>query len=191
MTNAGWSRLLRGPRRAPHLRSVMWLSSHPGLAGFIVFFALAGTAVVAHQRSMAAKSQPIAFNHAKHIENGLACTDCHAGVQTQAKATLPAIDFCMSCHSTALGTSTEEAKLRKIAAAGEELLWTQQAQLKPHVFFSHRRHVNSAQLKCAECHGPMEQATAPPTAWKRLDMNACLNCHKQHGVNADCNDCHR
>ncbi len=175
MTMGGWSRF----------------SSHPGLAGFIVFFALAGTAVVAHQHSAAAKRQPIAFNHAKHIENGLACTDCHAGVQTQAKATLPAIDFCMSCHATALGTSTEEAKLRKIAAAGEELLWTQQAQLKPHVFFSHRRHVNSAQLKCAECHGPMEQATAPPTAWKRLDMNACLNCHKQHGVNADCNDCHR
>lgn len=176
--------------RFPPLSSLL-ASASPALAGFLLFFVFAGTVVVAHQRSASVKKQPLAFNHAKHIENGLGCTDCHAGVQTQAKATLPTVDFCMTCHATALGSSKEEAKLRSIAAAGQELPWAQLAQLPPHVFFSHRRHVAVAQLKCAECHGPVEQATAPPRSWRRLDMNACINCHRQHGVNADCNDCHR
>jgi hypothetical protein len=161
----------------------------PAVAGFVLFFALGATAFVTLQRSNL--RQPIAFNHAKHVENGVGCTDCHAGVETQAKATLPAIDTCLNCHQTALSSSAEEAKIRTAAAAGKELAWVQVTQLAPHVFFSHRRHVSVAHLACAECHGPMEKITAPPQRpWRVLNMDACIGCHRQHGVNADCNDCH-
>ncbi len=136
--------------------------------------------------------QPIAFNHAKHVENGIGCTDCHAGAQTQAHATLPDIDTCMQCHETQLSQNPEEAKVRTIAAAGRQLAWTQLTRVPAHVYFSHRRHVQMAQLECAECHGPIAKSVVPPTAaFRPPTMNGCLACHAKHGVNTDCNDCHR
>ncbi len=175
--------------KLPRLGSLPSLTPPAAVAGFILFFALGGTAFVELHRGNI--RQPIAFNHAKHIENGVSCTDCHAGVETQAKATLPALDVCLNCHQTALSSSPEEAKVRTIAAEGKEVAWLQVTQVPPHVFFSHRRHVSVAHLACAECHGPMEKITAPPQRpWRALTMDACIGCHKQHGVNADCNDCH-
>jgi hypothetical protein len=158
--------------------------------GFVLFFVLGAAGFVGLQHT--APKQPIAFNHAKHVSNGVACTDCHAGVQTQAKATLPSLDVCISCHQVALTNSAEEERVRTVAAAGQELNWVQLTQTAPHVFFSHRRHVAVAHLPCAECHGPMEQATKPPgRAFRVFNMATCIGCHQQHRVNADCNDCHR
>ncbi|MBZ5630418.1 MAG: cytochrome c family protein [Acidobacteriia bacterium] len=158
--------------------------------GFVLFFVLGAAGFVGLQHT--APKQPIAFNHAKHVSNGVACTDCHAGVQTQAKATLPSVDLCIGCHQVALTNSAEEERVRTVAAAGQELNWVQLTQTAPHIFFSHRRHVAVAHLPCAECHGPMEQATKPPDrAFRVFSMATCIGCHQQHRVNADCNDCHR
>jgi hypothetical protein len=159
-------------------------------AGFVLFFVLGTAGFVGLQHT--APKQPIAFNHAKHVSNGVPCTDCHAGVQTQAKATLPSVDVCISCHQVALTNSAEEERVRTVAAAGQELNWVQLTRTAPHVFFSHRRHVAVAHLPCAECHGPMEQATKPPDrAFRVFNMATCIGCHQQDRVNADCNDCHR
>jgi hypothetical protein len=157
------------------------------VGAFVVCFA-AGLFVWGHTRT----TQPIAFNHSKHIENGIACTDCHAGAQEQARATLPEISTCMTCHENPMGQSPEEAKIRAAAAAGRELVWQQNARVPPHVYFSHRRHVQAGRVDCSECHGAMQKATKPPTArFRRLDMNDCIGCHTQRGVKTDCNDCHR
>ena len=158
--------------------------------GFVLFFVLGAGGFVGLQHT--APKQPIAFNHAKHVSNGVACADCHAGVQTQAKATLPSVDVCIGCHQVALTNSAEEERVRTVAAAGQELNWVQLTRTAPHVFFSHRRHVEVAHLQCAECHGPMEQATKPPgRAFRVFTMATCIGCNQQHRVNADCNDCHR
>lgn len=162
------------------------------LGGFALFFVLGSVMFLGLQHVRSAAKQPIAFNHAKHVENGLACTDCHAGVETQPKATLPTIDTCLGCHQAELTSSTEEAKIRSAAAAGLELTWIQLTQVAPHVFFSHRRHVAVAHLTCAGCHGPIEKSTTPPARpWRVMNMDACIGCHQQHRVTADCNDCHR
>jgi c(7)-type cytochrome triheme protein len=137
-------------------------------------------------------AQPVAFNHKKHVENGINCVDCHAGAQEQARATLPTLATCMTCHESALTQSPEEAKIRNVAAAGADLKWQQITRNPPNVYFSHRRHVRMAGLDCAECHGAMKDATAPPVRrFRRLDMNDCIHCHQQSNVKADCNDCHR
>jgi len=136
--------------------------------------------------------QPIAFNHSKHVENGVGCTDCHAGAQDSTRATLPEISTCLTCHESPLTQSPEEAKIRAAAAAGTELRWTQITRVPPHVFFSHRRHTQAGKVDCAVCHGAMQKATAPPKGqFRRLDMDDCLGCHAQRGVKTDCNDCHR
>lgn len=64
--------------------------------------------------------QPIIFNHARHVASGLQCTDCHAGAQSQAQATLPQLATCLMCHQAALTKSAEEEKIRALAAAGKE-----------------------------------------------------------------------
>lgn len=137
-------------------------------------------------------SQPIAFNHAKHIAAGLTCTNCHSGAQAEARAALPGIQVCLSCHEAAVTDSAEEAKIRRAAAAGEDLRWTKVTRVPAHVYFSHRRHVQAAQLSCAQCHGPVEKATVPPgRPFRVMTMDACLGCHQQKQVQTDCNDCHR
>lgn len=161
------------------------------LAGFGISVLLMVPVFFGYQHFHSAVGQPIAFNHAKHVASGIACTDCHTGVETQARATLPELDTCMNCHQSALTDSREEAKIRDLAAAGKPITWNQLTQMPPHVFFSHRRHVAAAKLACAECHGPIEKSTAPPPhAFRVLTMNTCLGCHKDKGVDADCDDCH-
>jgi predicted CXXCH cytochrome family protein len=171
------------------LRNTLW--ARTSLAGFGLFFVLGGFAFRGY-RPAAASAQPLAYNHAKHIENGLSCTDCHAGAQTEARATLPDLALCLGCHETALGNSAEERKIRDAKAAGRPLAWIQLARVPPHVYFSHRRHVAMAKLACATCHGPMEKLTAPPTKpFREFTMDACIQCHQQNRARTDCNDCHR
>ena len=137
-------------------------------------------------------AQPIAFDHAKHVENGMACTDCHTGVQNQAQATLPTLANCLTCHEAALTKSAEEEKVRSLAAAGKEAQWIQLTRLPSHVYFSHRRHVGVAKLDCSTCHGPVEKASYPPrSALRVMTMDTCIQCHQKSGARTDCNDCHR
>ena len=175
-----------------------WSSTPPPLAarwtiggGFVLCFLVGAVVFSATNRNHAA-SQPIAFNHSKHLANGMACTDCHTGVETQARATLPALDTCMNCHATALTASAEERKVRDLAAAGKELAWVRLTKVPAHVFFSHRRHVVLAKIGCAVCHGPMEKATAPPARpFREFTMDTCLQCHENKRGGTECNDCHR
>ncbi len=163
----------------------------PFVAGFAVLF-LAGSFFFSGHNSMAPGVQPIAFNHSKHLASGMSCTDCHVGAEAQAHATLPTLATCLTCHENALTESSEEKKLRAFAAAKTELAWNPLTRVPAHVYFSHRRHVQIAGLKCAECHGAMEKLTAPPQKlFRPLTMDNCLQCHQQKQARTDCNDCHR
>jgi hypothetical protein len=164
-------------------------SAPPWAAGFFAVF-LAGSLVFG--TGGGAGPQPIAFNHALHVANGIGCTDCHQGAQQGERATLPTLSTCLTCHETELTPSREEAKIRAAAAAGQELQWTQLTRMPPHVYFPHRRHVQVAKLDCGICHGQMASLTAPPTApFRKLDMDDCVGCHEHNKVYTDCNDCHR
>lgn len=163
----------------------------PWLAGFVAFFAL-GSVLFGRLLSDNAHEQPIAYNHAVHIANGMDCTDCHAGARDQVRATLPDIDTCLMCHAEAVSQSAEEAKIRSFAAAGQQIPWHQLTRVPAHVYFSHRRHVALGGLECADCHGPMETRTEPPRApFRPVTMDACVDCHQQRKVGNDCNACHR
>jgi hypothetical protein len=167
------------------------LSPGPPLVAGLVLFFVAGI-LGFRALDLGAVQQPIAFNHAKHLESGLSCTDCHSGAESQAHAVLPNLATCLACHEEAVTESPEEQKLRALAAAGKELQWNQITRVAPHVYFSHRRHVQLGKLECTVCHGPMQQATAPPRrAFLVPSMDACLGCHRQARVKTDCNDCHR
>ena len=133
-------------------------------------------------------SQPIAFNHAKH--RALACVNCHRGVESRAHATLPVIADCAKCHATAPPGVTDDQW--KAFSGPQGIGWIRVTHVPEHVKFSHRRHVASGRLTCASCHADIGERTAPPrTAPVRLDMKACLSCHRQEGITEDCAACHR
>lgn len=137
-------------------------------------------------------TQPIAFNHKKHIDNELECSACHSLFKTSAHAGRPATDTCMLCHETALTDSAEEEKIRQYAARGEQIPWRRLYKLPGHVYFSHQTHVASGQVECKSCHGGIADSATPPSKPEiRLTMSNCINCHKARGANIDCLACHK
>ena len=150
-------------------------------AGLFLFVALAS-----------GPTQPIAFNHRKHVDAGMDCTDCHAGARGQARATMPDLAACLMCHENPVSDNPEEAKIRQAAKNGEPLAWQRIQRLPAHVYFSHRRHVTLAGLECALCHGPMQTLTQPPSRpFTAMTMEVCQGCHAKERARNDCNDCHR
>ena len=136
-------------------------------------------------------TQPVAFNHQIHMENGLECGECHAYFTTQTFSGLPGIQTCLDCHEDALTDSPEEEKIRQAAAAGEELVWNQIYTVPDHVYYSHRRHVVAGGMECAECHGPIAETTSPPERpLNRITMDFCMDCHRRTGMSLDCIACH-
>lgn len=139
-----------------------------------------------------AVTQPIAFNHAKHVkELDLACTTCHVTVETEAFSGLPDAEVCGVCHAEPQGKSAEEAKVVAAIKAGTPLSWKPLFRQPSHIFYSHRRHVVVAKLECRLCHGAIAQTTSPPGRVRKLRMDDCLACHRRSGVSTACTACHR
>jgi hypothetical protein len=138
-------------------------------------------------------SQPIRFNHKKHAgEMSLPCTTCHQTVKEQTFASLPQAGTCMTCHAAALTKNPEEEKIRQYAAKNEKISWKRVYKMPRDVFFSHRRHVVSANIECVTCHGKMAELTEPPTRpLVQQSMSWCIACHQEKRASVDCNACHR
>lgn len=134
--------------------------------------------------------QPIAFNHSLHLQHGMQCSSCHAGVTLGPNAGIPSVSFCMACHQVIAADKPEIKKLAAYAAKGQDVPWQRVYWFYPtaHVQFWHAPHVNAG-VSCEQCHGDMSQQTV---AVKKTDltMNFCLSCHKAKGVSVDCTTCH-
>lgn len=138
-------------------------------------------------------AQPLAFNHRLHGANGLACADCHEGVESSAAATIPRAAKCMECHEEDDAGTPEKDRLKALAAGGGEIPWVRLYRLPAHVVFSHERHVALGKVACADCHGGHGDSEAPPGRPERavLTMDGCLACHESRGASLDCIACHR
>jgi len=162
----------------------------------LLLMVLAAVAVagwlLATKATTPAVSQPIAFNHQKHLTLGFACDTCHQYYERYAVAGLPKTEVCMTCHLAPLTDSPEEQKVRIYGERDEEIPWVKVHKIPDHSFFSHRRHVTLGKLECTACHGDMTQRTTPvirPAV--NLSMDWCVGCHEQRQVTTDCNACHK
>ena len=137
--------------------------------------------------------QPVQFNHRKHAgEMSLACTFCHAYAETGAHSGLPGASTCSVCHSAVQGTSAEAARVTALLEAGDALRFNKLFRLPDHVFYTHRRHVGIAELPCEGCHGDIAGTERPPRrALVSIDMDFCMDCHREQGASLECNACHR
>lgn len=154
--------------------------------GVILATILAGTPAETIQ-------QPIAFNHKRHLAEGMACADCHKQVEKGPYATFPPMKQCLLCHSDPQGKHPDEPKIREFAERGEEIPWIQVNRLPGHVYFSHTAHVRHGKIGCQECHGDMKERTQPVTVSQiqNLTMERCMECHTQSKVSTDCLRCHK
>lgn len=163
------------------------------IATFVVsLFAAAAIGFATGQFRSPSVDQPIVFNHRKHvIDNQLACETCHTFYASETFAGLPDNDICSTCHAEAQGKSAEEAKLVRLLKEGKPLIWNSLFREPLHVFYSHRRHVVTAQIKCERCHGDFANTTAPPPRVRKMKMADCIGCHEEQNVSVDCTTCHR
>lgn len=134
--------------------------------------------------------QPIEFPHYIHAgELDMECSDCHQYVEDSIFAGLPKAEFCMECHEGVAEDRPEIIKLTEMYESGEPVEWVRVYRVKPHVYFSHKRHVRS-DVKCQECHGPVKQMTTIMRVTD-LGMGWCLECHKSRGAPIECITCHK
>jgi hypothetical protein len=150
----------------------------------LVAVALAATACNLKPASTASATQEPAyvFPHTPHLEGEVACSECHAGIETSKAldpkvrhVKLPAnpskVDACSGCHDTdpkiTLPVRSREFRVR----------------------FSHADHLPK-QKNCQACHRVLPekgdaQAKTPP-------MEACTACHKHQldFAQARCTPCH-
>jgi len=140
--------------------------------------------------------QPLPFSHAVHVgRHAIACVDCHAGAARGVEAGLPPIGACLRCHMQPQGdpASGRDEVVRRRAAEGGQFRWVQVTRNPGHVYFSHRAHVTFADMPCTDCHGDVATWAEPPRSVARdlVDMDACMDCHRERGASNECQTCHR
>ncbi|MCY4593555.1 MAG: cytochrome c3 family protein [Bryobacterales bacterium] len=132
-------------------------------------------------------AQPVAFSHKAHMDQRMACTDCHPGAARAERAGVPQRDDCMVCHQA---IATDNAAVRELAAMapGSRIRWERVYQVPDYVFFSHGEH-SRAGLDCVTCHGPVASRTVLDQEIS-TNMVACMNCHAERKASVECFLCH-
>ncbi len=125
------------------------------------------------------------FSHKQHVEEQeMACSDCHATVDTSQKASdnlLPTADNCYTCHEA-------EGEFQTWVTAQEKMLFAPRTPL--HIaYFSHAKHIQADKPNCSSCHAGVEKSTnmnevyLPP-------MTSCTQCHNNLEQQNYCQTCH-
>ena len=138
------------------------------------------------------KTQPVAYNHKKHIDLGLECAFCHNGIaEGKVRAGFPPLEVCASCHSSE-DVNPRTKTVGEYVSNNKPIPWKKIYNVPGHVYFSHRRHAGLAKLDCAVCHGDMSKTESPVTRQAvKISMDRCTSCHEQMKITNDCLACHR
>ena len=141
-------------------------------------------------RVICGQQQPIEFPHNTHIDQGLACIDCHSTVDTEAAAELPSVTKCMLCHEKVAVDTPGVAELREFAKRGHEIPWVRVYEFPElaAVKFRHAAHVRLG-IGCVECHGDVSAMTVATRVVKHT-MGTCVDCHRKNQASDDCVVCH-
>jgi len=125
------------------------------------------------------------FPHRAHVLEGIACIDCHAGMEDAGERGplhFPSDASCVECHedphdpSPCMRCHTEPAGVRR--ASGH----------RRHIRFQHATHLERRDGECVDCHGGV--ATAGGSLEARMGM--CVSCHQHEEEIAlrQCDSCH-
>jgi hypothetical protein len=137
----------------------------------------------------ASPSQPVPFNHKKHLLLNLKCAECHGNPDPGEAMTLPAASKCMLCHVAVAKDSADIQKLASFAKLKQDMPWVLVARIPSWVFFSHRIHLD-ADEKCESCHGQVSTMDVIKRETNVTTMGGCVSCHQKFGGPTGCLACH-
>jgi ferredoxin len=126
--------------------------------------------------------QPVPFSHKHHVQGlGLQCQYCHVSVEKSGYAGIPPTKTCMNCHAQIWTNAALLEPVRHSWATGESIQWIKVHDLPDYVYFNHSIHVNKG-IGCSTCHGRVDEM---PLMYQQntLQMEWCLNCHRNPGKN--------
>jgi len=133
-------------------------------------------------RAHVARQQPVPFSHKHHAgELGIDCRYCDTSGEQSARASIPATQVCMNCHSQIWTDSPTLEPVRASFLSGKSIEWIKVHDLPDFVYFNHSAHVNKG-VACVTCHGRIDRMNL---VWKEntLQMEWCLGCHRNPGPN--------
>jgi hypothetical protein len=146
-------------------------------------------------------TQPIAFSHKIHAGKlQMDCKYCHSTSDKSKQASIPSANTCMNCHKyTTLRVryngqvSPEISKIYKAIGWDPEsnsyipnykqkpIEWVRIHNLPDLAYFNHSQHVVAGKVECQTCHGPIQEMDKV-YQFSSLQMNWCINCHKEKGI---------
>ncbi|MYN65726.1 MAG: cytochrome c3 family protein [Acidobacteria bacterium] len=148
-----------------------------------------GTAAVGQLDAVPPGEQPIAFSHARHVEQaGVDCQFCHAYARRGPVAGIPSVERCVGCHRSILTERPEIVKVLDYWEQGTPIPWIRVHDLPDYVRFSHKAHVRTG-IDCAECHGDVARMDIASQV-ESLSMGWCVDCHTAREASRDCLVCH-
>jgi hypothetical protein len=141
----------------------------------------------------------LAFKHELHLGEGMACSDCHTGLQEEGEPGFPTLSVCADCHDAA--DAEEDAEPGSVPAHffndDETILQPSVMKLAEDILFSHQVHIATAKIECGTCHKGIETSSGIPSEM-RLAKDDCLACHAARGGSApdindkkQCDRCHK
>ena len=137
----------------------------------------------------ATDGHPIAFSHARHVEQArIDCQFCHAYARRGPVAGIPSVERCAGCHRTILSERPEVVKLLAYWEDEAPIPWIRVHDLPDYVRFSHKAHVRSG-VDCAVCHGDVGRMEIAQQV-ESLSMGWCVDCHAASDASRDCLVCH-
>jgi len=78
--------------------------------------------------------QPIQYNHQKHLDAGMECSNCHTLYSTTPWAGLPTIEMCSLCHQEPSTGTAAEAQVVEFVQKSENPRWQQVNVQKRRIF---------------------------------------------------------
>ena len=165
------------------------------LAGLLLFFgSLIFTAILLARSSYVTRAheyveQPVQFSHRHHVkDDGIDCRYCHTSVETSSFAGIPPTKTCMNCHSQIWAQAPILEPIRASFREDRPVRWIRVHDLPDFVYFNHSIHVKKG-VGCETCHGRIDEM--PLTLQENtLQMDWCINCHRERQVRTDCFVCH-
>ena len=166
------------------------------LAPVIVVVVIGLVYVFGVSPALATPSQPLVFQHSKHVAAGVNCLFCHPGVTRGAVAGLPSEAKCMGCHIAVTPKDPRDQadidRLIKQWETRQPIKWVKVVEEPDFVHFNHRPHIAKG-VACESCHGNI--AAMGYAQSYNLNMGFCLNCHRQQAPDkvarlVDCATCH-